>query len=81
MELFAFITLVMMLLYLVAITFPIPYTPLEVFQFALRFLFLLTALLMVCGTFLNKEHEQGPVLRVDDWELFFYFFNSSFLEI
>lgn len=59
MEMFAFIALVMMLLYLVAIKLPIPYTPLEVFQFALRFLFLSAALLMVCETVLNKEYEQG----------------------
>lgn len=58
-EMFAFIAVVMMLLYLVAIEFPIPYTPLVVFQFALRFLFLATALFMVCGTSLNKEYKQG----------------------
>lgn len=56
MEIFAFIALVMMLLYLVAIKFPVPYTALEAFQFSLRFLFLSTTLLMVCGTFLNKEY-------------------------
>lgn len=40
METFAFIALVMMLLYLVPIKLPISYTPLAMFQFALRFLFL-----------------------------------------
>lgn len=55
---FAFIALVMLLLYLVAITFPIPYTPLEVLQHAPSVS--PTALPVVYGIFLNKKCRQGP---------------------
>lgn len=73
MEMFGFMAPVMMLLYLVAIKFPIPYTPLEAFQFALRFLFLSAALLWRVE--LSGTRNVTKFLRVDDFK---FFFSSSF---
>jgi hypothetical protein len=55
MEVFAVITVVMLLLYLVTIKFPIPCTPLEVLWLAPRLLSLQTGLRVVCGVFLSKD--------------------------
>lgn len=70
MEMFAFIVLLMMLLYLAAIKFPVPYTPLEGLQLSQRLLFL-----HCLWGWRFPEWGIAIVLGEEDFLKFFFFFS------